>query len=120
MSIYFHDYVVSIHYTVGYGIILQLLPLQTKHQCSYCYSRLNISTKELVLSYFSGDVSDMIMISYICELYTPNLFVYIHITVIVVMILLMYKAIVKPPAPIFRSLNRMYFGCQLDEPNGLI
>ena len=31
----------------------------------------------------------------------------------------MYKEIVKPPAPIFRSLNRvMYFGWQLDEPYG--
>ena len=31
----------------------------------------------------------------------------------------MYKEIVKPSAPIFRSLNLvMNFGCQLDEPYG--
>ena len=31
----------------------------------------------------------------------------------------MYKEMVKPPAPIFRSLNLgMYFGCQLDGPYG--
>ena len=42
-----------------------------------------------------------------------------HITaIIVIMIWLMYKEIVKPPAPIFRSLNLMYFVCQLDEPYG--
>ena len=41
----------------------------------------------------------------ICALYTPNVFVYIHITVIIVMIWLMYKEIVKPPAPIVLSLN---------------
>ena len=55
----------------------------------------------------------------ICALYTPNVFVCIHITVIIVMIWLMYKEIVKPPASIVRSLNLvMYFGCQLDEPYG--
>ena len=40
----------------------------------------------------------------ICALYTPNVFEYIHITVTIVMIWLMYKEIVKPPAPIVRSL----------------
>ena len=84
-----------------------------------CYCRLNISTKELVLSYFNGDVSDMTMISHVCARYTPSVFVYIHITLIIVMIWLMYKEIVKSPVPIFRSLNLiMYSGCQLDEPYG--
>ena len=58
------------------------------------------------------------MLIMICALYTPNVFVYIHITVIIVMIWLMYNEIVKTPAPIFRSLNLMFFGCQLDEPYG--
>ena len=67
----------------------------------------------------SGDVSDMIMISHIFAFYTPNVFVYIRITVVIVMKWLMYKELFKPPAPIFRSLNLvMYFGWQLDEPNG--
>ena len=74
-----------------------------------CYCRLNISIKELALSYFSGDVSDMIMIRHICALYNPNVLVYIHVTVIIVMIWLMYKEIVKPPAPTFRSLNRVSY-----------
>ena len=69
-----------------------------------CYCRLNISIKELMSSYFSGDVSDMIMIRHICALYTPNVLVYIHVKVIIVMIWLMYKEIITPPAPIFRSL----------------
>ena len=61
----------------------------------------------------------MIMISHVCALYTPNVFVYIHITVIIVMIWLMYNLIIKPPVPKIRSLNLvMYFGCQLDEPYG--
>ena len=98
-------------------------PCSPIYTCFPSYEGLLLQTeyqyKERVLSYFSGDVSDMIMISQICALYTPNVFVYIHHTVVIVMIWLMYKEIVKPPAPIFRSLNLvMYFDCQLDEPYG--
>ena len=52
-----------------------------------------------------------------------NLYEMLHICRLIacsnVMIWLVYKEIVKPLAPIFRSLNLvMYFGCQLDEPYG--
>ena len=39
-----------------------------------------------MLSYFSGDVSGM-MIRHICAFYTPNVFVYIHVTVIIIVLI---------------------------------
>ena len=83
-------------FNVVHGLKHESIYTYVSRHIRVCYCRLNISTKELVLSYFSGDAFDMIMISHICALYTPNRFVYIHITVIIVMIWLMYKEIVKP------------------------
>ena len=85
------------------------------------YYRLNVSGKEHMLSYYIVmNVSWMIMIIDICALHTTIVIVYIHITMLIAMIWLMYKEIVKPPpAPIIRSLNlAMYLGCQLDDHYG--
>ena len=60
---------------------------------------------------------EMIMRNRICAFYTENFIVHSHITVIISMTRLECQGIVTP-LPHSRSLNLMWFCCQLDEPYG--
>ena len=98
-----------------FGISHRMVPFPSIPSAMYLYLDIHICCDRFLLPFtmrgFHFVLSELQWI--------PNVFVYIHSTVIIVMIWLMYKEIVKLPARIFRSLNFvMYIGCQLDEPYG--